>query len=459
MRRSPNWSSRIDNILTKTQSKFDRFKIRNSSADNTADLSLKQLDTQESQPLGISKLLGMRTTMNFEESQDAKAGLADQFKDRDLKVLSEVAQLSERIAALEDGRMKDLQCVRARQTNEVIKRAQQFEAKTREIFKQLRSSANDKLSRSDFEELATSQDRELKSCIVKIEAKTNTLTDSLAEIQAQVGHLSTEVRLTTDKHRAAQVNTNRIDTMTLEFENQRQGLDAKLKDLERQLSSQLIDLKSGMNTRIADLLKASREPAGTGGQSTTPNLESFNYKLTKAIELCQAHTHRLDQVELKVDEISNRMEDIEIRTLRLDIDEIIQKRDADKDELSEALATFGKQEEFRIKKGKSSPELVTMSLNDLGESDVESNGLMSPSLSPLNRFEQVAAKLKRFVFDDQTSSIEEALNEEESASVDYSMRLPQCVKVIGRLSDRLMIQGGERYANTIISENSASLAY
>jgi hypothetical protein len=432
--------------------------MRNYSADNTADLSLKQIDTQESQPFCFSKLLGQRTTLNFDErpESDVKAYLIEMVKERDLKFIGEIALLSERLGALEEGRTKDAQCVRFNQTNEIIRRVQDFEGKMRESLKKLRSSTYDRVGRSDFEELATSQEREMKRHMEQIEAQTKSLAGNIEEFRAKMSQLQTGVQITVEKHCSEALykmydgirEAEQQSHLSLERE-----LTTKLKQLEVSVSAQVTDLKTNLDVKVKALCDEQRESL-----EKSKNDESFLTETAKTMELYENQAHRLDLLETKVDEISNRMEDIEIRTLRLDIEDIIQKRDVDKDEFSEALATFGKQEEFRQKKGKSSPELVMMSLNDLGESDVESNGLMSPTLSPLNRFEQahpiLAARLKKFVFDDQHSSIEEAANEDETASPNYSIRLPPAARI--EMSDRLMIRVSDRYGYPTDSEQEES---
>mmetsp|Transcript_5729 Transcript_5729/g.10239 ORF Transcript_5729/g.10239 Transcript_5729/m.10239 type:complete len:467 (+) Transcript_5729:145-1545(+) len=459
MRHSPNWNSRIGNILNKTQLKFDRFKMRNYSADNTADLSLKQIDTQESQPLFMSKILGQRTTTNFDDHADIKAIFLEMVKDRDLKFIGEMTQINERLFALEEGRSRDAQC-----TNDVIRRVQDFESKIRDSMKKLRSATYDRVNRSDFEELATSQEQEIKNYIDKFEVQSKHLAASVDDVKVKLRQLSSGVQLTMEKQTEDTVFRNKIEVLRQENVALQQEFTTRLKQVELTLAAQINELKGGLEGKVAAIFDDKIDSVEKSFRSKSLTEESFLAENAKTMELCETHHQRLELLEGKLDELSNRIEDIEIRTLRLDMEEIIQQRELEKDEFSEALATFGKQEEFKKKKGKSTPELVTMSLNDLGESDVESNGMMSPTLSPLNRFEQahpiLAAKLKKFVFDDQTSSIEEAPNEDETASPNYSIRLPQSSRgLMRKLSDRLMIQVSDRYGHPIDSERGGVMAY
>lgn len=408
----------------------------------------------------MSKLLGQRTTSNFDEWSDVKAYFIELVKDRDDKVVGKIAQLSERLYTVEDGRMKDLQCVTFNQTNDLIRRMQEFEGKMGKYFTKLRHSAFDSVNRSDFEELATTQEREINTCVENFEGKVKALKAGIDNLKVKVRKLSAGVQLAEEKHAQEEEDFDKkIERLRQDYENHKRELTMKLTQLDLNLAIQVNDAKQDVEGRVTGILE-DRFEIERSYRSKQLSEDSFLTENARTVEIYESQAHRLSLIENKLDEISNRIEDIEIRTLRLDIDDIIQKRDQDKDEFSEALATFGKQEEFRDKKGKSSPELVTMSLNDLGESDVESNGLMSPTLSPLNRFEQavpmLAARLKKFVFDDQHSLIEEALNEEEPPSPDNSMKLPKNTKTIGMLSDRLMIHLGGKYTSPVDSERQDS---
>jgi hypothetical protein len=255
------------------------------------------------------------------------------------------------------------------------------------------------------------QDEQLKAALQDIEAKHATLLKDI------------ETKLASKDKTWRQELQNQIASMDIQGELQGSvsSFSAQMKEQAESYRRQLDVVETKYSSEIAEIralepkvLRITQEIAAV--KADKPQVQQFDStQLQKTIselraQLSQEVQHR-EYLEKFIENVSERLDKLEALPPSSQSEV---KAGLFKPQFSDrGLATFGMPtEEHKSDKVKSaSPDLMTISINDLGESDSESLYSVSPSVSPLNvlvsQHPAMKAKLQQFKFEIKNEGIAE----------------------------------------------------
>lgn len=351
---------------------------------------------------------------------------------------------------------------------------------SRDIKNQLKTGLEQAATRSELEDLKITLESTLMSKVEKrlyaIENYEKITKEDLYNLKAEIRSENIEkydTRLNTLERREyiTQKHLNDIkdsirQEMQERFELRMNSLEGKdlltysdlnklREDITTQTMNRLEENYNNLDRRIKSLKEEHRDSTQSRYDQIQQDFDRKLRDITNTVSSIQSNLSHFSEIDMLKDRVSKQ--DQLISQLVKRIDELSRSANQSRAQFyQEALATFGRSDDIsaeRLVKPKnhsrqdslnpqenpSSPELVMVSLSDIGESDSESIGF-SPNPSPLNQLmtqnQQIANLVnssKKFVFE-QGEPIKEESREEDttpehsyvnSQSNDESSRTPQ----------------------------------
>jgi hypothetical protein len=371
---------------------------------------------------------------------EATNQLEDRIDDKFSQVDDKLDELLLRTREETQAEVKAASCaLKAELTNELRKTADEIGKVSKELGSLKESEPKetvtyemlDSLER-DLQFKVDEQDEQLKAVLQDNEAKHATLLKDI------------ETKLASKDKTWRQELQNQIASMDIQGELQGSviSFSAQMKEQAESYRRQLDVLEKKYSSEIATV------------KADKPQVQQFDStELQKTIselraQLSQEVDHRV-YLENYIENVSERLDKIEALPPSPQVEA---KSEHVKPQFSDrGLATFGTPtEEHKSEVKGASPDLMTISINDLGESDSESLYTVSPSVSPLNvlvsQHPAMKAKLQQFKFEIKN----EGIAEESFEDSPFHEKTKSRIEAYKHFSD----EEGEPKADVVMSSES-----
>ena len=240
----------------------------------------------------------------------------------------------------------------------------------------------------------------IKQSSTDLEAQVRTLSEEKENLQNQIADLK-EMLLQRQQTSEEQLRSfkQKLDQFQSETSKEINTLNSNFTKLENAFDTEDLEAEVQEIKKNLNKIPEPQEQPDLGHLATQQEVESLKAQLKS---LQEPISSRMDQLEERIRQIEMEESASEEGSLEIEAPKEEQKPE------EKGLATFGIEQ-----KQQSRDQFMAISLNDMGESDDESAGFVSPTISPMNQVVGQYGKGKRFNFQD-ASIIKEEPQEEET---------------------------------------------
>jgi len=240
----------------------------------------------------------------------------------------------------------------------------------------------------------------IKQSSTDLETQVRTLSEEKENLQNQIADLK-EMLLQRQETSEEQLRSfkQKLDQFQSETSKEINTLNSNFTKLENAFDTEDLEAEVQEIKKNLNKIPEPQEQPDLAHLATHQEVESLKAQLKS---LQEPISSRMDQLEERIRQIEMEESASEEGSLEIEAPKEEQKPE------EKGLATFGIEQ-----KQQSRDQFMAISLNDMGESDDESAGFVSPTISPMNQVVGQYGKGKRFNFQD-ASIIKEEPQEEET---------------------------------------------